>query len=950
MATAQLGTLLRHIHKLAAGPRSAHETDRQLLDHFAAQRDESAFTALVARHGPMVLRVCRRVLGHEQDAEDAFQATFLVLAKNSTSIRRREALPGWLHGVAYRIAMKAKRSAARRRNHEARSQRNPVPSRNWVSDPADPSWKEVREALDQEIQALPTHHRSAFVACILEGKSVSEAAAELACKAGTVSCWLARARTCLRRRLSRRGIELTALLAAIAVAESSVAAVPTALAKTTIGFGLSVAAGNSAAGVIPTHIAALAAGVTRAMFLTKTKIAVAILFFAALIGGAGAWVHQALAMPEDDTKADAKRSEETKPQAANEKTGSVSVRGRVLDPEGRSVKGARLIFLYGSSRKYPEKAWATTAADGRFEFPVDNKLLEDPWYENNRDGTYVVAGADGYGCAFAKLPPWTASDVTLQLVKDDVPIQGRLLDLQGKPVAGATVRVDDMVYFAKKDDLEPWLKAATAGEAHSDSHLTTLWSPAYGALIAPVMTATDGTFTIKGVGRERLVNLRIDGPTIVTQQILAMTRTRDMIRVPADKPMAGASATYFGRYAASFDLVVPPTKPIVGKVFDKATGKPLAGVTVHTYFISGMKDIHNNLIRVKTDKDGKYRIVGLPKGQGNRIGTQVDDLPYLPAFESVPDTPGLEPVAVDFALQRGVWVKGRVTDKATGKTVASGIEYFALSDNPHLNNVRLDDTNWHPTMDDGTFRTVVMPGPGILAVRSTYERYRKGIGADRIKGHRLEGGLETLRTRPYLLHPINYHVLVPIDPKPDSESITCDVVLDPGRTLKGNVVGPDGQPLAGAFVTGEKPMSSWSSEPLKDAEFTMESFGDDESRLIQAMHEGKKLAGSLVVQGKDKEPVRIQLEPWGSVTGRLVKPDGEPMTNVVVDIGYHFRVRPGKDGKFRLDGLSRGLKYSVHVVKDPGSGLEISGKNIQDITIKPGETKDLGDIQVKPME
>jgi RNA polymerase sigma factor (sigma-70 family) len=950
MATAQLGTLLRHIHKLAAGPDARQWTDRELLDDFAARRDEAAFSALVARHGPMVLRVCRRVLGHEQDAEDAFQATFLVLARGLGSIRKRESLANWLHGVAFRIAMKSRRSAARRRNQEARLRDRRTDFKSVPPQSIHPTWSDVQGILDEEIQRLPEPMRSAFVLRVLEGKSGPEAATDLGCREGTVSTRLVRARQRLQSRLARRGIQLTALLTALALAEGARAALPPTLARLAVRSGLLIAAGQSTAALIPAHVAALAAGVTRAMFLTKTKIAVAILFFVALISGAGAWVHQALAMPEDDTKADAKRSEEAKPQAASDKTGSVSVRGKVLDPDGRSVKGARVIFLYGSSRKYPEKAWATTAADGRFEFAVDNKLLDDPWYENDRDSTYVVAGADGYGCAFAKLPAGTAGDVTLRLVKDDVPVQGRILDLQGKPVAGATVRVDDMVYFAKKDDLEPWLKAATAGEAHSESHLMTLWSPTYGALIPPVTTDTDGTFTIKGVGRERLVNLRIDGPTIVTQQIMAMTRKRDMIRVPADKPMAGASATYFGRYAASFDLVVPPTKPIVGRVFDKATGKPLAEVTVHTWLISGMKGIHNNLIRVKTDKDGKYRIVGLPKGEGNRIATQVDDLPYLAAFESVPDTPGLEPVAVDFALQRGVWVKGRVTDKATGKTVASGIEYFALSDNPHLANVRLDDTNWHPTMDDGTFRTVVLPGPGILAVRSTYERYRKGIGADRIKGHRLEGGLETLRTSPYLLHPINYHVLVPIDPKPDAESITCDVVLDPGRTLKGIVVGPDGQTLAGAFVTGEKPMSSWSSEPLKGAEFTVESFGDDESRLIQAMHEGKKLAGSLEVHGKDKESVRIQLEPWGSLTGRLVKPDGEPMTNVVVDIGYHFRVRPGKDGKFRLDGLSRGLKYSVHVVKDPGYGLEISGKNIKDITIKPGETKDLGDIQVKPME
>jgi hypothetical protein len=324
-------------------------------------------------------------------------------------------------------------------------------------------------------------------------------------------------------------------------------------------------------------------------------------------------------------------------------------------------------------------------------------------------------------------------------------------------------------------------------------------------------------------------------------------------------------------------------------------------------------------------------------------------LPYLPAFASVPDTPGLEPVTVDFALQRGVWVKGRITDKATGKPVATGIEYFSFSDNPNLKGMRLEDTNWHGTQDDGSFRTVALPGPGIITVRSNYDRYRMGIGADRIKGRRA-GGVDLLLTAPYLLHPGNYHFLVPINPEPGAESITCDIALDPGRTLTAMVIGPDGQPLVGARVSGEKPMSYWRNETLKGAEFTILSLGDDEARLIQVMHEGKHLAGSQMVRGSDTGPVRIQLEPWGSVTGRLVKPDGEPMTNVWIDIGHVPRVQAGKDGRFRIDGLSRGLKYSVSVIKDPGYVLETSGKNIKDLTLKPSEVKDLGDIEVRPME
>ena len=299
MATAQLGTLLRHIHRLAAARSSTERNDGQLLDEFTNRRDQASFAVLVARHGPMVLRVCRRVLNHEHDAEDAFQATFLVLARNARSIRKPEALAGWLHGVAYRTAMKAKRSAARRRNHEARLREMRAPVAAQSPDHAatkSPTWDDVQTVLDEELQALPEHYRAALVLCVLEGKSVPEAAAQLECKLGTVSSWLTRARQRLQQRLARRGIKLATLLLAVSVAENSCqAAVPTTLVHATIRFGLWVAAGEPVAGVIPSHVAALATGVTRAMFLTKAKIATALLLAVGVVTGAGALMHQVLA-------------------------------------------------------------------------------------------------------------------------------------------------------------------------------------------------------------------------------------------------------------------------------------------------------------------------------------------------------------------------------------------------------------------------------------------------------------------------------------------------------------------------------------------------------------------------------------------------------------------------------------------------------------------------------
>jgi RNA polymerase sigma factor (sigma-70 family) len=281
------------VHQLAAGHGSAQRSDRELLDDFSSRRDEAAFAALVARHGPMVLRVCRRVLNHEEDSADAFQATFLILVRKRESIRKPEALAQWLHGVAYRTAMQVKRSAARRRDHETRL---------WTvmrKVALSPTWDDVQAVLDEEIQRLPETYRAAFVLCVLEGKRVPQAAGELGVTEGAVWTRLTRARQLLQRRLTRRGIKLAAVLAVLHVACAAEAGLPAVLATVTIRSGLLVAAGASAAGVIPARVAALATAVTRTMVLTRAKIAVALLLTVGLVvAGARVLTRQTLAARE----------------------------------------------------------------------------------------------------------------------------------------------------------------------------------------------------------------------------------------------------------------------------------------------------------------------------------------------------------------------------------------------------------------------------------------------------------------------------------------------------------------------------------------------------------------------------------------------------------------------------------------------------------------------------
>src|SRR5215831_18207285 len=211
MSVGQLNPLLLHLRRLANGTPSDNLSDDQLLARFRADREESAFAVLLRRHGRTVWNVCRRVLGQEQDAEDAFQATFLVLAGKASSIRHSEAVGSWLHGAAYRIAMRAKRDAAIRRKHEMKSLERPrVELRG--SPEREVSLREGMAILDDEVQRLGARHRAVFIACCLESKTIAEAARELGWKEGTVSGTLARAKEQLRQRLTRRGVTLSAAL------------------------------------------------------------------------------------------------------------------------------------------------------------------------------------------------------------------------------------------------------------------------------------------------------------------------------------------------------------------------------------------------------------------------------------------------------------------------------------------------------------------------------------------------------------------------------------------------------------------------------------------------------------------------------------------------------------------------------------------------------------------
>jgi RNA polymerase sigma factor (sigma-70 family) len=278
MAANQLTHVIQSLREATLHYDEAGLTDGQLLETYVRSQEEAAFAALVHRHGPMVWGICRRVLRIHQDAEDAFQATFLVLVRKAASIASKELVANWLYGVAHQTALKANATTAKRGAREKQVTTMPEP----VLEPEHAD--DVQPLLDQELSCLPDKYRAVIVLCELEGKTRKEAARQLKLPEGTVASRLATARTMLAKRLVRRGVVLPAGgLAAVLAQNLACGSVPIAMALNTIKAATSIAAGQAAAGVISTSVAALMEGVLNAMLIKKIKTTFAVLIVLAFV-------------------------------------------------------------------------------------------------------------------------------------------------------------------------------------------------------------------------------------------------------------------------------------------------------------------------------------------------------------------------------------------------------------------------------------------------------------------------------------------------------------------------------------------------------------------------------------------------------------------------------------------------------------------------------------------
>jgi RNA polymerase sigma factor (sigma-70 family) len=944
-------------------------TDGQLLERFLARTDpaasEAAFTALVDRHGAMVLSVCRQVLSDPHDAEDAFQATFLILVSKAGSIRHREAVGGWLFGIARRVAARAQVEAARRRRHLRELTDNPPVARADVELGTALSAETDYGPLIAEIDRLPVQLRSPVVLHYFEGLSTEAAAQRLGCPRGTVLSRLSRARSRIKERLEQQGVSFAALMPAGETLTRWIppVPVPAGLAQTTVKAAGSLAlAGVAIESVVPATVAALSRGVARTLVITKVRAAAALLFIA--VAGLS------IGLAATYTRPDEPRRAASVPRTANPSRGTIArnqavpaedkaqdarlvFRGQVLDPDGKPVAGAPLLLGHPLADHMvlpASQPLGTSGADGRFEVSIARETID-------RVGGHVLmlpaiaAIAPGFGPDWAAIAPKSAgAEITLRLRRDDVPIEGRVIGLEGRPVPDLAVTVAYIAEFPPKllDKLRE-----NAGRINAE-----LWGEMRNALILgkdgpipSVRTGPQGRFRLTGIGRDRVVTLLVEGPSI--EQSLAIVLTAaDPAYQPLLLPAGGSGEQRLER--PRFDLNVAPGRIIQGVVIDFDTRKPIAGAKIHSWTVGS----------TTTDSQGRFRIAGQPKGRENFLTVEVNGQPYIKVVKEVPNPAGVGPIPVEMTLKRGSWVEGRVRNRADGSPVKAVVQYYPSRDNPHLQectdasflNNNVSDEPEFATDAEGRFRAVALPGPGFLTVKTLEPGYVSGLKvAPEVTGKVLSVGNFQYRMP-------RYQALVPIDVPPDGSLTLPDVALAPGRPQHLQMIDPDGRPVSGTKVaSSQRQPFDGESVPGSDYTFIHRHPGKPETVVI--LQADRSLGATLEVKGDEPDPIRVVLHPAGRITGRLVNEDGRPRSNVELELSHELKshgssssagrsdpIFTDQDGRFQIKNLVPGVEYNVSVMKknEPNSTFRAEGclhKN--QWTVKPGETVDWGDVQVQ---
>jgi len=669
--------------------------------------------------------------------------------------------------------------------------------------------------------------------------------------------------------------------------------------------------------------------------------------------------------------------------------------GRVLDPDGKPLSGARL-FIAPDNPAVNEAGpvRAMSDAGGRFEFDApDMTYTELDGLPARRQGL-LIAAFNGYapdwfvtwgqnrGSFRSHWDPVKGADLTLQLARDDVPIHGLFLDPEGQPVAGARVRLLGLK-VPWKHDLDAHLKKYSLSKDNKMGMFDYERSLSRPAVLPGIqletITGADGRFRISGLGRDRLADLIVTAPNVVDTDLTVMTRDAPDVVLDRDSDGNPTRATL----GAGFTLKLKRGRTITGLVRDRASHEPIPGTRI------GYRGGRSNGKYLgdtpwTTDANGRFTITGVDPSRPPPTVTAIPQpgRPYLMPLTRV--DANWEAV---IECTRGIVFRLKVIDEE-GRPVEAEVTYTDVQPNPHFTPGLGDGDNggWPYSRAartaDGTYEGFVLPGPGAVLVKTPrHSEYRPAhvdpkaffapgktnwTAQERISAY---GTHDTLQVSAGWLDLHDYAAIVLVNPPVNSGplELTASVARDKPRRV--SIIDPDGKPVVGVQTDGLT-FHPWDAEPrLRAASFLLTKLHPDRFRRITFVKEDRKLVGFLLAKGDGDAPYTVRMQPWATVTGRLVTANGQALsadgiagvwggkpavlssggtslvTNSDPEAGEYPEVTTDADGRFRLEKLVPGQRYSAQVYR--GFGL-FAGMAFENLVLHPGEVRDLGDIRTKP--
>lgn len=656
--------------------------------------------------------------------------------------------------------------------------------------------------------------------------------------------------------------------------------------------------------------------------------------------------------------------------------------GRVIGPGGKPVARARIHITPDRDRSEgPGPVRAVTDADGRFAFDApDMTCTELDGLPARRQGL-LIAAADGFA------PDWTitwgqnhsssrshwdpveGAELTLRLVPDDRTIHGRFLDPDGRPLAGARVRLVSLMVPWNFDLDEHLAREVRMGPVSMTDYARQLSRPhVLPGVQTDAVTDADGRFTLMGLGRERLARLEVSAPSVVDTELTVMTR--DAPDVGTRRGEGGQSTQTI--HGAGFTLRLDPGRTITGVVRDRDTHEPVPDMWVG---LRGdpLRGLTEGDYPHATDSLGRFTITGVHPANAQEEFMAVPKPGSVHVMASArPDEKG----NVVIECPRGIPFRLKLLDEE-GRRVEADVTYVDINPNPHAPQPRFYDARWPidraVRRPIGTYEGFVLPGPGAILVKTpgrpdfrpahvnpkaffapgktdwTPQEKVSDYGTDDIIN--VHAG--------WWADQNEYAAIVLVNPPVGSQPLELSARIERDHPHRIAIVDPQGQPVVGVHTDGLT-YHPWDAErPLRTASFPLTDLRPGRFRRIHLVHPGRKLVGFLLVRGGEEPPATVRLQPWATVTGRILNEDARstmPATLSMGDfahnpsddpnLGEHRGVPTDATGRFRIEGLMPGQRYTAIVYRGIGQPARLAFENV---VLGPGETRDLGDIRPRPL-